>query len=145
MNDQPRDPDLRGLFQELREEDQAGAPSFAGMMARAKEDAESLVERRPSHGFSGRSRQLRRVAWGGSLLAAAAAAILLLLPKPSITEAEFEMTVRAFSAHPAGGAWRSPTDGLLDLPGSNVLSTLPSIGSPLWPIGSGTTSRPNQL
>jgi hypothetical protein len=146
MNDQRLDPDLGKLFQELRAEDQAGTPSFANMMARAKEDAASLgVGRSSPAGHGRRSRELRRLAWGGSLLAAAAAAVLLLLPDSGTTEAEFEMAVRAFSTHPAGGAWRSPTDGLLDLPGSNVLSTLPSVGSPPWPLGPGTTSRPNHL
>ena len=87
MNDQRLDPDLEELFQELRAEDQSGTPSFANMMARAKEDAGSLSAGRTSPVYGGRSRELRRLAWGGSLLAAAAAAVMLLLPGSGTTDA----------------------------------------------------------
>ena len=144
MTSQPRDPDLRGLFQKLLEEDRRGAPSFQEVMAGARKGAHTEGSWAPGREKSW-SPITRRLTWGGSLLAAAAAAALLLLPGPGTSEAEFELAVRSFSTHPAGGAWRSPTDLLLDLPGSKVLSTLPSIGSRHWPAGTGRIPRLNQL
>jgi hypothetical protein len=87
----------------------------------------------------------RRLAWGGSLLAAAAAAFLILLPSRRTSEAEFVQVVQMFSADPASGAWRSPTDALLDLPGNEVLSTIPTIGSKQWILGPSADRRRNEL
>ena len=108
------DQQLRSRFGDLRHKDRDRVPDFGTMMARAREDAaRSGLEAYP------RSRSVRRIprrmAWGGSLLAAAAATVLLLILPPGTSEGEFVHVVQSFSADPASGAWKSPTDGLLEL------------------------------
>jgi ferric-dicitrate binding protein FerR (iron transport regulator) len=144
MTSHPSDSDLRELFQELRARDERGAPAFLEMVAGARQEA---LQGRDSGGLERylSIRARRRVAWGGALLAAAAAAILLLLPSRGASDAEFERAVRTYSTSPAGGAWRSPTDVLLDLPGSEALTTLPRVGGRRWPGVSGGDPRMNQL
>ena len=144
MTNQPSDPELRELFQELRATDERRAPAFREMVAGGREES---VQGEVGGDMEWRRvrRARRRVAWGGSLLAAAAAAIVLLLPSRGTSEAEFERAVRSYSASSAGGAWRSPTDALLDLPGSEVLTTLPRVGGRRWPSGPGGDPRMNQL
>jgi hypothetical protein len=138
------DRDLQRLFRTLRDEERDTVPQFETLMARAKEEAARSGMEAPA---LKRARHLtaRRLAWGGGLLAAAAAAVLILLPPRGTSEAEFVQVVQMFSADPASGAWRSPTDGLLDLPGNEVLSTVPSIGSRRWLLDSNTHSRRNEL
>jgi len=151
--------DLRELFQDMKAMDQARAPEFRGMVERALDDRVHPTGERaagasgrpsPSEGWRGAgglsmSRRWRRGTLAGGLLAAAALAGILLARSPGVSEAEFERVVRTFATDPAGGAWRSPTDGLLELPGQNLLSTRPSIGASGWPGGlpaSPTTIHP---
>jgi hypothetical protein len=144
MTSQPSDPDIRELFQELRALDERRAPGFREMVAVARQEAlEGQADGDMEWHRARRAR--RRVAWGGSLLVAAAAAIIFFLPGRGTSEAEFERAVRSYSASSAGGAWRSPTDALLDLPGSEVLTTLPRVGGRRWPSGPGGNPRTNQL
>ncbi len=144
MRDQERDQDLLGLFHDLQGEDRQRAPDFRTLMARAQEEASrSGMEVHPVR--KGLRRLPRRFTWGGSLLAAAAAAVLLLVQIPSTSDSDFERVVKAFSADPASGAWKSPTDALLDLPGTEILSTLPSIGSGRWPMEPRPNPRRNEL
>jgi hypothetical protein len=143
MTNHPPDPDIRALFQALRRADEEHLPPFRRVM-----EAGTVVTEHPSSP-GGRNwiarRPLRRLlALGGTLLAAAAAAILLLLPRSGVSEAEFESVVRTYTASPAGGAWRSPTDALLRLPGNKVLNTLPSLGGGPLPGRSTTRSPSNQ-
>jgi hypothetical protein len=138
------DKDLQDLFSTLRDEEKKEIPAFQTLMARAKEEAarsgmETQAGKRAHH-FTA-----RHLAWGGSLLAAAAAAVLLLVPSEGTSEAEFVQVVQMFSADPASGAWRSPTDALLDLPGKEVLTTIPSIGSSRWNLDPSTNRRRNEL
>jgi ferric-dicitrate binding protein FerR (iron transport regulator) len=144
MTNQPSDPELRQLFQELRARDERAAPPFREIMAGIRREIEEGEGDRLLH-LPPRVGTRRRVAWGGSLLAAAAAAILLLLPSRGGSDAEFVRAVRSYSASPAGGAWRSPTDVLLDLPASEVLTTLPRLGGDRWPTGAGSDPRTNSL
>ena len=103
MNDDDRD--LRALFARLKEEDRAGVPSF-----------------RTPHG-----RQAPR--WGSvARVAMAAAAILiaLVLAWPDRTPpagARQVVDLRSVT-------WQSPTDFLLITPGSELLRTVPAVGSP---------------
>lgn len=155
MSSQPADRDLRELFQELREEDRAQAPDFQEMMARVREerslshpssDILEMPSRTEPHGrLAAKPRMMRRLAWGGSVLAAACAATVLLIQFPNNPDAEFERVVQSFSSDPASGAWRSPTDALLDLPGGEILSTIPSIGSRRWSQPAGDDPRRNEL
>ena len=128
----PRDTELEAFFQALREEDARKVPSFEESMIRARRAAGRAAHGRAADRWA-TPRVRRGVLWGGSLLAAAALAALVLLPGPGASDAAFEHAVRSYMSSPAGGAWRSPTDALLDLPGSSVLSTLPRVGSSQWP------------
>jgi len=132
MMKDPRDVELEALFRALREEDARKAPSFEESMIRARRAADRAAPGRGADRWAS-PRVRRGVLWGGGLLAAAALAGLLLLPGPGSSDAAFEHAVRSYMSNPAGGAWRSPTDALLDLPGSRVLSTRPRVGSSRWP------------
>jgi hypothetical protein len=52
----------------------------------------------------------------------------MVWPRSPSPEDAFERAVRAFENDPALGAWRSPTDGLLDVPGLQLMTTVPSVG-----------------
>jgi ferric-dicitrate binding protein FerR (iron transport regulator) len=126
MSDQQQDPELRARFEELRRVDASRAPSFADVMARAQAEATGAA------GFTARRESrvtLRRLGWAGGLAAAAAIAALIVIPRAGSDEQAFEQAVQAFQANPALGGWRSPTDGLLNLPGSRLISTIPSVGT----------------
>jgi len=87
----------------------------------------------------------RSLAWGGSLLAAAAAAVLLLVQIPGTSDSEFVQVVQAFSSDPASGAWKSPTDALLDVPGAEILFTVPSIRTSRWLLEPRPNPKRNEL
>ena len=74
--------------------------------------------------------RLRRVLYAGGLAAAAMIAALLVVPRARSNDDDFERAVRAFQSDPALGAWQSPTDALLDVPGSQLISTVPRVGTP---------------
>lgn len=149
MRDQKKDQDLKGLFRHLRADDGRGIPGFEELMNRAREEAartgQKLNPQEFRTGEGNPRRAIRRLAWGGSLLAAAAAAVILLVQMPGTSDSEFERVVRAFSSDPASGAWTSPTDGLLDLPGTDILSTIPSIGTSRWLMDPRPTPPRNEL
>jgi hypothetical protein len=126
MSDRQQDPELRARFEELRRLDASLAPSFADVMARAQ--AEATHDAGSTTGRESRV-SLRRFGWAGALAAAAMMATLIAIPRAGSREAAFEQAVQAFHADPALGAWRSPTDGLLDLPGSQLISTIPRVGT----------------
>ena len=138
------DNDLRGLFGTLRETEKEGTPAFGALWSRAQKEAAGAGVYMSATGMH-RGVLVRRLAWGGSLLAAAAAAALILLPTRGTSDAEFIQVVQSFSANPSSGAWRSPTDGLLDVPGSEVLNTIPSLGSRKWILEPSTNRRRNEL
>jgi hypothetical protein len=147
---EPFDRDLRKLFQELRSQDLRQAPEFRESMADAL--GREVHRPRPTPEKESRHPGLRwassaslRLLWKGGLLAAAAAAILLLARSPGTSDAEFERVVRAYVADPAAGAWRSPTDDLLKLPGLDLLSSVPSLGDKGWPGSREPRPRRNQL
>ena len=143
MRDQ-EDQDLQGVFRDLQDQDRKKVPEFRTLMARARQEA-SGSEREIHLGSRWTRRLPRRLAWGGSLLATAAAAVLLLVQIPGASDSEFERVVNAFSADPASGAWKSPTDALLDVPGVEILSTLPSLGSSRWLMNPRPSPKRNEL
>lgn len=147
MTDPHMDADLRELFQELRKTDLRGAPPFREVMAKATTMGREgeLPGLSPTPFFRAPAGFRRRAAWAAPLVAAAAALVFLILPGNGTTDAEFELAVHSYMADPAGGAWRSPTDGLLRVPGSEVLSTLPKLDGSLLPPLPGTGSRPKTL
>jgi len=142
------DRDLRRLFQNLQDQDRHHVPDFQAMMARVREEAAASGAEIPEtqNGIRRLPRRIpRKLAWGGSLLAAAAAAFLLLVQTGGTSDSEFVQVVQSFTSDPAAGAWKSPTDGLLDLPGSEILSTVPSIGGSPWLSDPGSAPRRNEL
>jgi hypothetical protein len=82
-------------------------------------------------------RRRRTLRWGvpglSVALAAAVATVMLMDREAATPDADFERVVEAWSS--TGGAWRSPTDDLLRMPGDELLRTVPRIGggSPLSP------------
>ena len=120
MSDLQRDPELRARFAELKRVDASKAPAFADVMAGVQEEA-ATISQKP------KVLTIRRVRWASVLAAAAAIAALIVLPRTNSNEAAFEQAVQAFSSNPALGAWRSPTDGLLNVPGSQLISTIPTV------------------
>ena len=103
MSDDDRE--LRKLFAQLKGEDRARTPSF----------------RAPAMRVAPRRRPIVRVA-----LAAAIVVIAVVLARPDQTP-----RIMAGPAVDLGTtAWRSPTDFLLNTPGSELLRSVPSVGSP---------------
>jgi hypothetical protein len=126
MIDRHQDPELRARFEELKRLDASRAPSFAEVMARARAEA--------AHGAGSRlSRvlgvKLRHLGWAGGLAAAATIAALIVIPRDHSQEDAFEQAVQAFHANPGLAGWRSPTDGLLNVPGSQLMSRIPNVGT----------------
>lgn len=137
MSDSPMDQDLRARFQELRAgTERAGrAPAFAGVLARA----ETALDARPAlevvAGAAGRSRRwLRAGAWSSVALAATVAG-LLLVRGGSSSEEDFARLVASYSTDVSAGAWQSPTSALLEVPGMNLMRSMPSIGTSLPDFG----------
>lgn len=123
MNQDPNDNRLRARFEALRAEDEAQAPDFADMVAKARDAA--VAEPAPV-----RSLDRWRGRWTllGGGLAAAAAVVLMLIGPGDRLERDFDELVTAFAEDPALGGWQSPTDGLLDVPGNHLVTTIPTIG-----------------
>jgi hypothetical protein len=126
MSDRRQDTELRGRFDAQRGTDARATPSFAMMMARARAGAADAA---PAPVATPRRPELHRLAYVGGLAAAAAIVALLVTPRSPSSEVAFEQAVRAFRNDPASGAWRSPTAVLLDVPGSQLMSTVPSVGT----------------
>ena len=125
MSDLHQDPELRTRFAELKRLQALRTPAFADVMAGARQQIASESTR--LHRASVFT--VRRVGWAG-LAAAAVIAALLVVPRARSGEDEFEKAVQAFNDNPALGSWRSPTDALLNVPGSQLMSTVPAIGTP---------------
>src|SRR5262245_27513508 len=126
MNDEVRDSELRARFDVLKRIDARRAPAFAGVMVRARAE---LADRMPATTRTEWHLVARRYGWLGGLAAAATIIALIALPRRESQEAAFERAVRSFHSDATLGAWRSPTDGLLDLPGNRLIATTPSIST----------------
>ena len=124
MTDRPQDAELRARFEAQRRAEAGQAPEFASMIAAARAEAAAAAP-----GIAPRRFERRRFMYAGGLAAAAVIAALLVVPRSRSSEDTFEDAVRAFENNPALGAWQSPTDGLLNVPGSQVISTVPSVGT----------------
>jgi hypothetical protein len=125
VSGQRQDNDLREGYEAMRREDAGRAPRFADLLSRAKEEAVEDVGSR----WRGARVPWRRFSWAVGLAAAAAIAALIVIPRGRSSEDAFEQAVQAFQTDPALGAWRSPTAGLLDLPGSSLITTMPRVGA----------------
>ncbi|MGD2045928.1 MAG: hypothetical protein PVH96_06880 [Gemmatimonadota bacterium] len=129
---------MREAFQDLRADTRASGsvPDFQSMMAEAKRRADETpaLEVVVGAGSGARVRAHRRFvrfgAWASAAVAAAVAALILVDRAPS-GEDDFERLVAAYTSETAAGAWSSPTSSLLDVPGMDLMRSVPSIGEPL--------------
>ena len=126
MSDRQQDPELRTRFQEQKRDDASQAPSFATVMARVQEE---LAHDADSTTVRDQRVRWRRYGLTGALAAAAAIAALIVITRANGGDDAFEQAVRAFQTEPALGAWRSPTDGLLQLPGNQLMTSIPRVGT----------------
>jgi hypothetical protein len=103
MNDVDRE--LREMFARLRQEDRAHMPSFRAPAAR----------------------EAPRWIWSPRIAVAAAVVLIaLVLARPDRDPRNTSLHVVDLGA----AAWQSPTDFLLITPGSELLRTVPAVGSP---------------
>lgn len=147
MNDDGFDTDLRGRFQELRSRELADVPDFETMLAAAREtvaaetETESVVSirrRKPRIGSRGLAM--------ASAAVAAALAVIWLAPSDgsdAVGVDEFDALVRSYSQQSGGGSWRAPTDGLLEVPGIELVRSVPTIGGYQLPVGAMTPAGDN--
>jgi hypothetical protein len=123
------DADLRARFGELRA--RTRGPEFAAVLGRASADARAQPALTVSSGRPSRRRMLAAGVWASAAIAATVAGILLFdfssLMGPSADE-QFAELVASYSADVATGAWRSPTSGLLNVPGMELVRGMPTIG-----------------
>jgi hypothetical protein len=156
---------LHGEYQRLRSETEGSGrvPDFASMMARAKAEAARPAstanageQEGASAGRAARTHRMRRQdrhgrrravvfgGWAGAAVAAAIAAVLVADGRSGRADERFEHLVASYARETAGGAWRSPTSALLDVPGMSLTRTLPSVGHPLRDFDpSRPSERPN--
>lgn len=145
-----RDDDrLRDTFQALRKETarSGGVPEFDGMLAEAKRRAEQRPALEVFAGHASRKgrptrRRLVQIGAWGSVALAAGVAALILVNRPPTGDAEFERLVAAYASETAAGSWSSPTSALLEVPGMDLLRSVPSIGAPLRGIDPSSLLRP---
>lgn len=135
---QERDEELlREQFRGLREETgrSGSVPDFAGMMARARADAArpglELLDGASGPRTRPRLRRAVRVGGWATVAAAAAVAGLLLVDRGPDPDEQFELLVASYAGDVSTGAWRSPTAGLLEVPGMSLTRSMPSLGGSL--------------
>ena len=150
MTKHTEDERMREAFQNLRPETRgAGAvPDFRAMMAEARRRAEDAPTLEVVAGgvdasrARSRRRSVRIATWASAAVAAAVAALILVDRGPS-GEDDFERLVAAYSSETAQGAWSSPTSSLLDVPGMDLMRSVPSIGAPLRDIDPSSLPAPS--
>jgi len=123
-------------FRRLKREDARGAPDFTATLRAARDAAEEPVVV-PIH----RRTAVRRWTAVAATLAAAFAGILLI--DRSDPDRSFETVVTSYSSQAGASNWRAPTDGLLEVPGMELLSTMPSIGGDLGSLDETMESPPD--
>jgi hypothetical protein len=119
---------LRSHFGGQRAQDAVGAPAFGSMVARAR----AGVAATPTV-LVPRWTRRRVIAWSAPLLVAAGLGAVLIIPD-RLKDQEFDRTVAEWSRTEA--TFRSPTDGLLAVPGSEFLGRGPSVTGPVAGRGS---------
>ncbi len=137
---------LREAFRRLRAETEASArtPDFRGMFDGATAEARvppelGVVRGGQADGGTRRSRAVRIAGWAAAV-AAAIGTVILVGDRPD-ADREFERLVAAYSAEAFPRAWRSPTSGLLEVPGASLTRSVPSLGTAIRGLDPG--QRPN--
>lgn len=136
-NERELDETLRERFETLRAADARVAPDFGAMLEQARREMPDIGQRRDPLRFPvvadevRTTRQPRR--WGrialltaGPLLTAAGFAGVWFNAERQ-ADREFDQVVMAWT-QTAEQAMRSPTDGLLMLPGDEYLRSVPAVG-----------------
>jgi hypothetical protein len=125
------DEELRARFGELRAKAGRSTPPFAAMLERAATEAREQPTLTVVRGGGSRRRALRVGAWASGAVAATVAGLLLFdggsAPTASADE-QFAELIASYASDMAAGAWRSPTSSLLDVPGIELMRSVPSIG-----------------
>lgn len=116
--------DLKHRFEALREADARSAPPFGAMLDRARVAA-SAHPVAPEAPVRTTTRRMWLLAVGAPLAVAAGLGFLWL--RPARADLEFEQTVQEWT-RTTGSAFASPTDGLLQVPGSEYLRGTPRVG-----------------
>lgn len=135
--------ELVDAFKRLRADDLRRTPDAADVLARARREVDA-VNPRPEIGSAtaapggaghavvagrvarpGRTGR-RRWAVPGLGIAMAAAIAAILLVNSGDDTGDFDRVVEAWSE--TGGSWQAPTDGLLRMPGDELLRAMPRIG-----------------
>ena len=119
---------LREGFREVRARDEERAPSFQAILRRAREEAADPALTVVSGKDAPPSRAPRRLLRWGAPMAAAAVLATLLVTGDRHANREFDRLVNDWS-RTAQVTLRSPTDGLLTVPGSEYLRSVPAVGS----------------
>ena len=149
MSEQRIDDGLRDRFHELRAttEQPGRVPEFRAVYDLADTKARARPSLEVIDGAAYSRRQIVRMgAWASAAIAAAVAGLILVERTPSEDE-QFARLVAAYTSETAAGAWRSPTAGLLDVPGMDLVRSVPSIGAPvpgLAPPESAPTPGPRE-
>jgi len=126
---------LQQRFERQRVHDVRHAPTFEAMLLRARQDAATsvpVVEHIRAVPTPSQPRAARRrvVRWAGPLaIAAGLGAIYLLSARTaeSAADREFDRLVTEWT-RTAAATSHAPTDGLLTIPGSELLGTMPRLG-----------------
>lgn len=117
------DEELRNAFNALRSETRASVPSFASLTSATAMNA---------------WRRRRRRRRGAVLMAAIMIPLFLALRARTTHEPDFERFFALTGLDPGAVTWRAPSDFLLDIPGRDLLRTIPLTGvlSPILPSDS---------
>lgn len=128
MNPEDLDRELLRLLTEQRLADEASAPGFRKILARARADegSRALAPRAPEGRWAWRA----AVAAAASLAIATGLSLLLRAPEPRPTSNAATL-----------GAWKAPSDVLLQTPGAELLGRLPIL-LPSIPDGDAWTATP---
>jgi hypothetical protein len=133
---------IREEMQRLRAGIRGSAPDFQAMMERARTQAAEEPDLRVVVGMEPGAVTRRRWrtarTWGvASAALAAAVAAIALFDHGANREREFERLVAAFGSE--SPVWQSPTSSLLDVPGMELIRSVPDVGGSLRDID------PNQI
>lgn len=146
MSRERDDDPMRERFAELRTETRASGrvPDVDAMLSRARAEAAAAPDLRVVDGgapraapFRPRRRFVLAGAWTSAALAAAVAGLILTGRGGSDDEdLEFERLVATYATELGPAVRRSPTSSLMQVPGMELLRSVPSLGGPA--LGAGT-------
>jgi hypothetical protein len=123
-----RDDELRDAFGALHRTVQASAPTFAALASPEGRQA---------------SRRRRRRHRASLIVAAVVVPSVIIVFARSTTKYDFERFSTLTGLDPGAVSWKSPSDFLLSLPGSELLEAVPSIDVPVPVIRDDSSRAPD--